>query len=556
MRTALTISTIVLLTFTLLTFSSFGGSLGIIRGFENPLPAYSGVQVKKLGWERLDDSIVDVLQGRWGQDAVVAPRTWVTGETRYMYATRTGLLLSSEDMTKSVAFRGALGLSDEELEARRDIAELLGSQSLKGRIWITSSAASRFGVKEGETVYAAGRKLEVGRLLEASDMLSIADMDGSSILPVDLASYEFDDEGGGNPTNVASFRNLSAESVAIISEDFAYEIGGFRRIAHIYTESAAQAALIADDLTKALQTPISVTLPDGGYRQIFGTVIAASGIRELLLPIILGGMVIFGTMLGSVADREKEIYTFSALGLAPPHVASLFFAEALVFSIIGGLGGYLFSQILNKGFAWLAQQGLMRMPEMNFSSFNAVITLVIVMLVVLASSIYPAIKASRSANPGVMRKWKLPAPQGDLLEMLFPFTVSVYDITGVVSFLKEHYDNCTDAGLGDFITMESGLLKSEDGNYGLRAKVALAPFDLGVTQEFELTSHPSELPGVDEVKIRIQRLSGQPKDWARLNKNLVNDLRKQFLIWRSLPRETMEDYRQRTLQATIEEVAV
>ncbi len=560
MRTALTVSTIILLTFTLLTFSSFGGSLGILRNFQNPLPAYSAVQVKKTTWERLHNSFVDLIQGRWGDEAIVAPRSWVTEETRFKYPNRTGLLLSNADLSQSIPLRGALGLTDQELDARTDIAGLLQApeNSLEGRIWLTTNAAQRLNAQEGDIVLAAGRQLKIGRLLDSKEIVQISDMDGSSILPVDLASYEFKDEDDETSASddVASFKALSADSIAIVSDEFARSIGGFTRIAHIYTDSSLGASTIADDLTKASDIPIFVTLADGVYRQIFGTVIAPSGIRNLLLPIILGGMVIFGTMLGSVADRAKEIYTFSALGLAPPHVASLFFAEAMVFSIIGGLGGYLLSQILNKGFVWMAREGLMAMPEMNFSSFNAVITLIIVMLVVLASSIYPAIKASKSANPGVMRNWKLPSPQGDLLEMVFPFTVSVYDITGVVSFLKEHYDNCSDVGLGDFITMESSYLKNGENEYGLRACVALAPFDLGVTQIFELTSYPSELPGVDEVKIRIQRLSGQPKDWARLNKNLVNDLRKQFLIWRSLPKETMEEYRQRTLQAAIEEVAV
>ena len=56
------------------------------------------------------------------------------------------------------------------------------------------------------------------------------------------------------------------------------------------------------------------------------------------------------------------------------------------------------------------------------------------------------------------------------------------------------------------------------------------------------------------MKIEIRRLSGQGKDWARLNKVLLGDLRRQFLIWRALPQETMELYRHRTLIALGENV--
>jgi hypothetical protein len=63
--------------------------------------------------------------------------------------------------------------------------------------------------------------------------------------------------------------------------------------------------------------PIAATRQDGVYRHVLGNVMQASGVRDLFFPLLLGGLVIFGTMLGSVADREREIYTFSALGLAP-----------------------------------------------------------------------------------------------------------------------------------------------------------------------------------------------------------------------------------------------
>ncbi|MBQ9366818.1 MAG: ABC transporter permease, partial [Victivallales bacterium] len=257
-------------------------------------------------------------------------------------------------------------------------------------------------------------------------------------------------------------------------------------------------------------------------------------------------------MLGSVADRKKEIYTFSALGLAPKHVATLFFAESMVYALIGGLGGYLLAQGTLKLLGIASEYGLVRVPEMNMSSTNTIVTILIVMATVLISSIYPAIKASKSANPGLMRIWRPPEPKGDVLDLVFPFTVSQYDITGVVAFLQEHFGNHTDTGLGRFMTSEVALVKDSDG-LGLNAGLALAPFDLGVSQKFALRSTPSEIPGIDEVRVILKRVSGQPKDWQRLNKVFLDDLRQQFLIWRSIPRETMEHYRQITLQTFAED---
>src|SRR5204863_2580102 len=90
---------------------------------------------------------------------------------------------------------------------------------------------------------------------------------------------------------------------------------------------------------------------DGGYLNRggetkffhYGDKYGVTGVGDVVIPLILGGLIIFSTMLGSVIDREKEIYTFSALGLAPRNIAMLFFVEAGVYAVVGGFGGYLFS---------------------------------------------------------------------------------------------------------------------------------------------------------------------------------------------------------------------
>jgi hypothetical protein len=166
---------------------------------------------------------------------------------------------------------------------------------------------------------------------------------------------------------------------------------------------------------------------------------------------------------------------------------------------------------------------------------------------VLVSAIYPAVRASRSANPGLVRTWKMPAPDGDRLSLTFPFTVSAYDITGVVSFLAEHFRRHDDVGLGSFAASNVAIGRSENGNLVLSSDVALAPFDLGVTQRLTLTAVPSEIEGVDEVAIDVRRESGAGGDWQRANRVFMRELRRQFLVWRTLSSEAIEGYREQTL---------
>ena len=131
--------------------------------------------------------------------------------------------------------------------------------------------------------------------------------------------------------------------------------GGVRSI-NVYPapEKIESIREMADAVARITQLPTYVGDQGGVHRMIFTSLAKASGWKDLLIPVILGGLIIFATMLGSVSDREREIYTFSSLGLAPPHVASLFFAEASMYAVIGGMGGYLLGQVVARLFAFLS----------------------------------------------------------------------------------------------------------------------------------------------------------------------------------------------------------
>lgn len=546
-RTALTAITIILLTFTILCFASFGTQSGVVTLFAAPNPSYSGAFVHNVNWNPLSEDLRDIIKGRWPA-LTVCRRLWISPKTQ----DNPGLLISRTDASQPLTIKGVLGVEPDELKQREDLREYFGELD-DNSILITNAVAKVLEVEPGDQVLFRGRRLTVGKLLDAVMLSAAKDMDTSSILPAD-----FTETSSTQPTNVdgeeememlaqKNWASLPVDQVAVVSADTAKTLGASLYGLIIYTEDSSEAIETAENLARILPFPIAATRQNGVYRHLLGTVLKASGAKDLFFPIVLGGLVIFGTMLGSVADRKKEIYTFSALGLAPKHVATLFFAESMVYALIGGLGGYLLAQGTLKLLGVASEYGLVRVPEMNMSSTNTIVTILIVMATVLISSVYPAIRASKSANPGLMRIWRPPEPEGDVMDLVFPFTVSQYDITGVVSFLQEHFGNHTDTGLGRFMTSNVQLVREANGELGLDANLALAPFDLGVSQSFSLRSTPSEIAGIDEVCVVLKRISGQPKDWQRLNKVFLDDLRQQFLIWRSIPRQTMELYRQRTL---------
>ncbi len=553
LRTALSAITIILLTFTILCFASFGTETGIIHLFSQPSPDYNGVYIHKFDWKALSADMESLVSGRWGRTSRVCSRYWLTP----VQNGKNSVLITRGDGSSPLVLKGVVGISEAELESRPDLARVidLGGKPMAGQVIMSSVVANDLGVSEGDPVIVQGRRLTLGKPLDPVKISVLRDMDDNSFLPVDFVEQSSVGGGGAKQDAEAedlaamesqAWQTVAADECVFVSTSAARSMGAKLHAITIYTEDPAQAQEIAEECARIFPVPIAATRDDGVYKHVLGAKLSASGLKDLFFPILLGGLVIFGTMLGSVADREKEIYTFSALGLAPAHVAGLFFAEAMVYSVIGGLSGYLLAQASMKILGVMATYGLVRVPEMNYSSTNAIITILLVMATVLISALFPAYKASKSANPGVMRSWRVPQPDGDVLSLVFPFTVSEYDITGVVSFLKEHFETHSDTGLGCFMSKQTKLITKGD-HVGLRSHLALAPFDLGVTEEFELRSVPSEIEGIDEVAIRLERNSGQPKDWYRLNKVLLDDLRKQFLIWRSLPAETMELYRERTL---------
>jgi hypothetical protein len=344
------------------------------------------------------------------------------------------------------------------------------------------------------------------------------------------------------------FIRLNPNQFIIMSAERVRAMGGTLHLINVYPGRGVSAAAESERLAEIASMPVWTRTKEGVERKVFIKLTEISGIFALIIPVLLGGLIIFGTLLGSITDRQKEIYTFSALGLSPGHVGFLFLAESAVYAVIGGVGGQLLAQALAMAATSLANAGYIQQPNINFSSTNSLFAIGVVMLTVLVSAIYPAIRASKSANPGVQRSWKMPEPAGDTLVMKFPFTVSAYDITGVVCFLAEHFKEHDDAGIGLFASENVFISRSAEGNIQLQAHVTLAPFDLGISQDFMLMASPSEIPGIDEVMITAVRQSGTANDWKRSNRVFIHALRKQFLLWRTLSAEVIESYRMATLQ--------
>jgi hypothetical protein len=170
------------------------------------------------------------------------------------------------------------------------------------------------------------------------------------------------------------------------------------------------------------------------------------------------------------------------------------------------------------------------------------------MAVVLLSTLYPAKRASQIAVPGIERRWKLPDPVDDAIDMTLPFTVTGDQALGVNAYLYEYLEAHADYSLGHFSTGDIKLQEyhSERGTgYELNLMVWLAPYDLGVSERLHLQTRPSEDEEVFEIGCVIERESGDESSWIRVTRNFINMLRKQYLLWRTFRTDIKGQYEQR-----------
>jgi hypothetical protein len=260
------------------------------------------------------------------------------------------------------------------------------------------------------------------------------------------------------------------------------------------------------------------------------------------VPLCIGGLIIFTTMLSAIAERRREIYVYTSLGLAPLHVGALFLAEAVTYGLMGSVFGYVAGQGVATLFSKLGWLGGV---TLNYSGTHAATVMVLVLAIVVLSSLVPAWLGGRLAAPSNRRTWSLPAPEGDLLRTPLPFTATPATAAGVMAFLLEYLDAHREGSIGSFATDELqalGVGAGAERFLELQGMVWLAPFDLGVRQGLRVCLAQTSVGDALEIRVEMTRHSGQHRTWLTLNRVFLGDLRRQLLGWRRVKAQRVLEY--------------
>jgi len=591
-RTILTCATLVILTFTVISFTS-------VRTFMRPnrtnlpsvQPRYTGFLIRDQYWRPLEEPVLTSIMNDLRKTSIpvedkktkekkeikvgnaIAPRAWYQssglGEQSFVKLVRE---MPITDEKKEYTVNMLVGMSADEPQVTR-----IDKYLRYGRWFepdetyacvLPNGVANSLGIEEADVgtakikVYGADFTV-VGVL--GIGFKDLKDNDGEELTPVDYQIMQQQRARGlqGDETlegELQKYLHLTPDSVAILPYEVVMNQGGDLKsvavnMGAIDDTSGLSPAEKLDLIMGPLMNRIALDFFVGKGRDVFLYssigMTSFSGMSNLFIPILIAALIVLNTMLGAVYERVREISIYSSVGLAPVHIAFLFIAEACVYAIIGAVFGYLLGQTTS----WvLVRWELLVGLTLNYSSMSTVTSTIIVMLVVLGSTIYPAIKASRMAVPDIERKWKLPEPDGDEWHFDLPFTVLGEEALGLNIFMRDYFEAHADESASDFYTDQVTFSRRQldDGGeeYSTSMMVWLAPYDLGVSQQINLIIAPAggEEEDLFRIFLNVHRESGEIASWKRVNRRFLNLMRKQLLIWRTFNVEVRGEFHERGRQ--------
>jgi hypothetical protein len=407
-------------------------------------------------------------------------------------------------------------------------------------------------------------------LFSAAKLQDRLDLDGEPLTPVTFPSeasqavteVEMEAMEAGEDIRAfqSRYQHVSAELTIFVPFEVLMAGGGHLKSLAVAGGPKIATRTRAQELADRFGLSLFSGEPDGVFLYHASEANSYSGVPNIVIPLIISVFIVLNTMIGSVYERKREIAVYTSVGLAPSHVGFLFVAEAMAFAVISVVLGYLLAQVSAEMFAgtrfWAG-------ITVNYSSLSGVAAMILVILVVLVSVIYPARVAAQIAIPDVNRAWRMPSPTENRIEIRLPFLMKHAEQASAGGYLLAHLKGHEDVSHGLF---SAGNIRAAftrprpAADQGpppspllrLQARVWLAPFDFGIVQQVEMGFQPVPVdPEFLELHVRLVRDAGEVGAWGRVNKAFVNELRKQMLVWRSLD-STARGYYESFLEAAMD----
>lgn len=563
-RTTLTTGTIVLVTFTMLAFTSISRRLSPTIITTAKFAPYTGIMYHWPG-TTMDESTMQVFKELFADRGKIIVRRWLLAPRRkseWEQEKPQPLHVEAPHSGRSINVEAFLGLPAAEDGFLEKMPLISGGRFFSSddadEAVVPASVAETLGITpeklHDSRIVFNGSEMDVVGILHDERFRLIKDINDKPLLPVKSMLREV--EPGtemkvrtGEAMSEAGVFYVDTYSLIVVPVETCRRLGGapfsisvrfgdsepiWPVVKTLLMTSCAKFYMSSRFPFQAgeeaeRQTAAGIYYIGSGYRTSIG------GLARLIIPLLIASTLVMNTMLGSVFERKREIAIYNAIGLNPTHIGLFFLAESFVYAVIGSVGGYLIGQVLSIA---LNRFGLVSDINLNFSSLSVVYVILFTIGIVLLSTLYPAIVATRAAVPSGKRKWSMPQHEGERMEVAFPFIYQHDLLPGVMNYLEEYFARYTEVSLGDMITEleEKSSGKDEDGRdtYYLKYSVALAPYDLGVTQKVNIQAGYDWKVQAHTIVMSISRTSGQDSNWVTTNKPFLEKLRQYLMHWRDL----------------------
>ncbi len=544
---------------------------------------YHGFLLKNVNWRSLPPEAYGRIANSFGDRAISVPRVWLEDQDRTR-STRIPVYFRD----RVFEAQGMVGLSAAEPQVSKLDEILVAGRWLQPHetqaVLISDRMAEQLNIQlsptENHSVSLWGMPFKVVGIFSGNNLQKRIDLDGEPLTPVifprEMSSEltEVEEEAMESGDDVREFQSRYQHIVGDLTMIVPYQTllagGGHLKAVAVRMVSQDDVQTTAQDLVDRFGLSLFSGEPEGTYLYHASDTMSYSGVPNIIVPLVISIFIVLNTMISSVYERKREIAIYTSVGLAPSHVSFLFIAEALAFAVLSVVFGYLVAQISAK---FLVETVLWSGITINYSSMAGVLAMILVIIVVLISVIYPSRVAGQIAIPDVNRSWTLPPARGNLLELTLPFLMNYREHRSVGGYLYDYFEGHQDVSHGMFSTADiqfsfvcddpPGLSKEpydcpedqceDDRCLQIKSRVWLAPFDFGIMQSVDLLFNPAEdEPGFLEIKVQLIRESGEANAWRRINKTFLHEIRRQLLVWRSFDDQTKEKYERILVDAELQ----
>ncbi|MGC9202090.1 MAG: FtsX-like permease family protein [Thermoproteota archaeon] len=554
-RTTLVTISILTIVFATISLASVTMAPVLLSQKVNATSSYKGIEIRNYPWAPLNKYVYDSLKFYLMDKAYVSARAFLyppPPPPSVALVEEGASVLTYIPLTKKLVTQvySILALSVDESNVSKiykfitsgrwftkdDVFSVIISQSLANSL--SNETGSSISVNSTITLW--GIKLKVVGIID-DRFENVTNPDGESIMPLD-------------PTSPITFpSHLHLKNVLIVPISLYREIAFPDCISNIAisTVNESQLKSLVNFLPYVITYPMYVNSGEKNYSEalLSRQWIGVEGAGYLLIPMVISSATILDIMLASVYERKREIMIYNAVGMAPLHVITSFIVEALAYSIpaifLGYLGGIIATDVLIK--VGMYPKNLYP----NFSSYSVVLVVVLSIVIVLLSVAYPASLAGRLVIPSLATKWtKLEkGPTTDIWKVGLPLVLNSKDeAKGFLFFMKEFL--LSSAGrYGSFYIEEANLSEKQvDDTYtiALVASSRFAPYDMGIKSDIIIEAIKQRLSSQYSFSITLRRVSGYSQAWKTTAVLVMDELRKQIIVWRSLSPEDRIKYSQGT----------